>query len=319
MTLSGSIGSAAHSPPSVLDRFDRPIFLVSTPRSGSTLLYETLVNAPGLFATGDESHRLIESVPGLAPQHRGWLSNQLVANDALPDRAEMLAASFYQQLKDRDGRRAHRAHPDARKDAEERSTGSILRCDLARCPVHLLVSRRSRDSLQHDRSLAFGGFQDLSAPTWLAGRVMVAACSFPGWQRLKRMQLPEIVAHQWAIATEVLLDDLSRIEEGRIQAIDYGSSSILLKQEMVRIAAGLGLGWDRQLGDTLPLSKTTVSNLIARNGGALSKSFSLSGRSSKTQMRELGNSSLRDRSRYGRLPESIPDRESQLGVCFDGG
>ncbi|NUT01298.1 MAG: aspartyl/asparaginyl beta-hydroxylase domain-containing protein, partial [Sphingomonas sp.] len=38
VTLSGSIGNAAQA--SVLDRFDRPIFLVSTPRSGSTLLYE---------------------------------------------------------------------------------------------------------------------------------------------------------------------------------------------------------------------------------------------------------------------------------------
>ena len=103
VTLSGSVGIQAQA--SVLDRFDRPIFLVSTPRSGSTLLYETLVKAPGLFATGDESHHLIENVPGLSPPHRGWLSNQLVANDALPDRAELLASSFYRQLKDRDGRR----------------------------------------------------------------------------------------------------------------------------------------------------------------------------------------------------------------------
>ncbi len=258
MTLSGSIGSAAHSPPSVLDRFDRPIFLVSTPRSGSTLLYETLVNAPGLFATGDESHRLIENVPGLAPQHRGWLSNQLVANDALPDRAEMLAASFYQQLKDRDGRR-----PTGRVRMLEKTPKNALRVPFfdAIWPdaQFIYLYRDVRETLysmiEAWRSGAFRTYPRL--PGWPDGSWSLLLV--PGWQRLKRMQLPEIVAHQWAIATEVLLDDLSRIEEGRIQAIDYGSFLDSPQAEMVRIAAGLGLGWDRQLGDTLPLSKTTVS------------------------------------------------------------
>ncbi|QNP42686.1 hypothetical protein H9L15_11105 [Sphingomonas daechungensis] len=77
--------------------------MVSTPRSGSTLLYETLEQAPGLYSIGDESHRLIETVPGLAPQHRGWSSNRLTAIDATADRAEHLAEGFYRQLRDRDG------------------------------------------------------------------------------------------------------------------------------------------------------------------------------------------------------------------------
>jgi hypothetical protein len=73
------------------------------------------------------------------------------------------------------------------------------------------------------------------------------------------MQIPEIVAHQWAITTEVLLDDLERLGEGRVQAIDYGTFLGSPQSEMERLAAAVGLGWDRKLGDTLPLSKTTVS------------------------------------------------------------
>src|SRR5690606_36855978 len=38
--------------------FDRPVFIVSPPRSGSTLLFETLAAAPGVFTIGDESHGL---------------------------------------------------------------------------------------------------------------------------------------------------------------------------------------------------------------------------------------------------------------------
>ena len=81
----------------------------------------------------------------------------------------------------------------------------------------------------------------------------------PGWQQLKTMQLPQVVANQWAITTEILLDDLERLSEGRVQAIDYGTFLGSPQSEMERIAAGLGLGWAQKLGDNLPLSKTTVS------------------------------------------------------------
>ena len=258
VTLSGSVGTGAPSQASVLNAFDRPIFLVSTPRSGSTLLYETLVQAPGLFATGDESHHLIENVPGLSPPHRGWLSNQLVANDALPDRAELLAASFYQQLKDRDGRR-----PTGRVRMLEKTPKNALRVPFfdAIWPdaQFIYLYRDVRETLYSMmEAWRSGGFRTYPRlPGWPDGSWSLLLV--PGWQQLKRMQLPEIVAHQWAITTEVLLDDLERLEDGRVQAIDYGSFLAAPQAEMERIATGLGLGWDRQLGDTLPLSKTTVS------------------------------------------------------------
>ena len=47
-------------------QFDRPVFIISPPRSGSTLLFETLAHAPGVFTIGRESPALIEGLPGLA-------------------------------------------------------------------------------------------------------------------------------------------------------------------------------------------------------------------------------------------------------------
>src|SRR3569623_2081551 len=38
--------------------FDRPIVVLSPPRSGSTLLFETLARAPGLYTNGGDSHAL---------------------------------------------------------------------------------------------------------------------------------------------------------------------------------------------------------------------------------------------------------------------
>jgi hypothetical protein len=73
------------------------------------------------------------------------------------------------------------------------------------------------------------------------------------------MQIPETVAHQWAITTETMLDDLEKIDPSRVQVIDYSTFLRSPQAEIERLAKGAGLSWDRALGAKLPLSKTTVS------------------------------------------------------------
>jgi len=256
VSVSGSVVSRSQASPREL--FDRPIFLVSTPRSGSTLLYETLEKAPGLFSIGEESHRIIEGIPGLAPSQRSWLSNQLVAHDASTERAEQLAASFYLDLRDRDGLR-----PNGRVRMLEKTPKNALRVPFIDAvwpdSEFVYLYRDVRETLysmmEAWRSGSFRTYPGL--PGWPDGSWSLLLV--PGWQQLKRMSLPEIVAHQWTITTEILLDDLERLPKSRVQAIDYGSFVDSPQAEIDRILAGLGVGWDRQLGSTLPLSKTTVS------------------------------------------------------------
>src|SRR5262249_45422192 len=85
--------------------FDRPVFIVSSPRSGSTLLFETLAQAKDLFTVGGEAHALMEGVPVISPAARGWDSNRLTAANADPTTARMLRERFRGELRDRDGRR----------------------------------------------------------------------------------------------------------------------------------------------------------------------------------------------------------------------
>jgi hypothetical protein len=85
--------------PSFRSRIDRPIFIVSTPRSGSTLLFETIKQAPGLYTVGGESHWLIEDIAGLAPSERGWSSNRLTAADAGPETVEALSRAFHEEIR----------------------------------------------------------------------------------------------------------------------------------------------------------------------------------------------------------------------------
>jgi len=83
--------------------FEKPLFIVSTPRAGSTLLFETLSQFPDVWTTGEESHELIEGIPALHPSAKNFSSNRLTEADALPHISSTLRERFAKQLQDREG------------------------------------------------------------------------------------------------------------------------------------------------------------------------------------------------------------------------
>ena len=245
-------------PNSFQRRFDRPIFVVSTPRSGSTLLYETLEQAPDLYSGGNESHWLIENIPGLSPQSRGWSSNRLTAEDAKPEPSEQLAEAFYRNLKDRDGRL-----PEGRVRMLEKTPKNALRVsffDAIWPDAHFIYLYRDVRETLYSMMEAWhsGGFRTYpQLPGWRGAPWSMLLV--PGWQRLNGLKIPHVAAHQWAITTETLLDDLERLDPARVEVADYHAFLSSPQAEIERIAKGVGLSWDRQLVQSLPLSKTTLS------------------------------------------------------------
>lgn len=240
------------------DRFDRPILIVSTPRSGSTLLFETLQRAPGLFTTGRESHRLIESIPGLSPMDHGWHSNRLTAADATPAIVERLATEFWSNLSDRDGR-----PPEGRVRMLEKTPKNALRLPFFdhAFPDALFVFlyRDVRQTLSSmieawstGRFRTYPRLDGWDGPPW-------SLLLVPGWRALSGLPLPEVVAHQWAITMTQLIDDLERLPPRRVVGVDYAALLDRPDALVRRLAARLDLGWDAALGAELPLSKTTVS------------------------------------------------------------
>ena len=81
----------------------------------------------------------------------------------------------------------------------------------------------------------------------------------PGWQALSGTPLADIVAGQWKVASEVLLDDLEQLPAGRCQTIRYGDFIADPSAEIGRLCTGLGLEWDRPVDGPLPLARHTVS------------------------------------------------------------
>jgi hypothetical protein len=246
------------SPASFRDRFDRPVFIVSTPRSGSSLLFETLAQAPGLYTMGGESHGVIERIPGFSPAAREWSSNRLTADDAEAEPVEQLARSFYEHLVDRSG-----GLPEGRVRMLEKTPKNALRVPFfdAAWPDALFVYlyRDARQTLSSMiEAWVSGRFRTYPRlPGWegLAWSLLLV----PGWQRLNGRPIPQIVAGQWAITTNLLLDDLAKIPRERLRGAVYAEFLASPQSTMERLTASLDLAWDRPLTFDLPLSRHTVS------------------------------------------------------------
>ena len=78
-------------------RFDRPVFIVAAPRSGSTLLFETLAVNRELWTVGGEAHQHFERISNLRPSGRN-LSNRLTAEAATPEVIDTLMGFLTEDL-----------------------------------------------------------------------------------------------------------------------------------------------------------------------------------------------------------------------------
>ncbi len=240
------------------ERFDRPILIVSSPRSGSTLLFETLAKAPGLFTVGSESHNIIESIRGLHPINRNWDSNRLTAADAHPHLVEALLNGFAARLRDRNAR-----PPEGPVRFLEKTPKNSLRIPFfdAIWPdsTFVYLYRDVRQTLASMiEAWVSGRFRTYPhLPAW-SGHPW-SLLLVPGWEGLRGQPLPVIVANQWAITTAIMLDDLESLPRDRVRIVRHSDFVAAPDDQMERLSKSLAVGWDRALGKTLPLSAFTVS------------------------------------------------------------
>ncbi|MEZ5958661.1 MAG: sulfotransferase [Hyphomonadaceae bacterium] len=259
----GGVSAGAVRPQSqaVDPQFDRPVFIVSPPRSGSTLFFETLAQAPGLHTIGDESHQLIEGIPALSIAAKQGASNRLDASDATPETVRELRARFARALRDRNG---VPPQDGVRVRMLEKTPKNALRIPffasafpearfiyLYRDPREVLASM-----MEGWESGRFRTYPRL--PGW-EGELPWSFLLTPGWKDLARLPLNERVAAQWATTTQIMLDDLARLPSDRWVVARYDALLTDANAEIKRICAAMDLGWDRVLSAELPLSAYTVS------------------------------------------------------------
>ncbi|MFA6228979.1 MAG: sulfotransferase [Rhodanobacter sp.] len=243
--------------------FERPIFVISPPRAGSTLLFETLAQAPDLFTIGHESHALIEGLHELHPAQTDFGSNRLDAEAATASVVEELRRRFHAELRDREG------HPPAaaRVRLLEKTPKNALRVPfLVRvfpeaCFVYLHRDPRQTlssmlDAWQSGRFRTYPQLPGWNGPPW-------SLLLTPGWRELMGRPLHEIVAAQWEVTTRLLLDELEALPADRCQVVSYDALLANPALEISRLGHALGFEWDRPVAAELPLSRFTVSTPAA--------------------------------------------------------
>lgn len=239
--------------------FERPVFIVSPPRSGSSLLFETLARGPDAYTIGGESHGVIEGIAGLDVPTRGYDSNRLDVADATPAVVAQLRERYAARLFDRD-RQPPKAGPVRML---EKTPKNALRIPflleafpdarfvyLYRDPRQVLASM-----LEAWESGGFRTYPDLPGWSGLPWSLLLV----PGWRELVGKPLADIVAAQWAATTRTILDDLAPLAPERVCVARYDALLADPAQEIARIGAAMDLRWDRPLDGPLPLANHTVS------------------------------------------------------------
>lgn len=239
--------------------FDRPVFIVSSPRSGSTMLFEAMATASDVYTIGGESHGLIEGIPALHPGARGFDSNRLDAAAAVPGIQAALRQRFHGALRDRAGR----APAPGRMRMLEKTPKNSLRIPFLASvfPESVFIY------LHRDPRAVMGSMID----AWNSGRFRTypelpgweglpwSLLLTPGWRGLAGRPLADIVASQWATTTRIMLDDLEALPPGRVFTARYERLVSDPQTELATLCGAVGLTWDREIRGALPLARHTVS------------------------------------------------------------
>ena len=240
---------------------ERPIIILSAPRAGSTLLFETLMQADGIHTIGGESQRLIESIGALRPGGGTATTNRLTATDATEAIVAELRRRFAARLRDRDG-----APPAASASVRllEKTPKNALRVPflLQVFPdaLFIFLHREPRANLS-------SMMQAWRAGGWVTYRRLAGWNGLwslllpPGYERLRDRPLEEIVAFQWQAANETILDDLASVPRDRWTTVRYEELIQNPRSVVTKLLEFSGLSMDPRLEDylskPLPLSRHT--------------------------------------------------------------
>ena len=240
----------------------RPLIVVCAPRSGSTLLFERLAAcSPDWFTVGNESHLQIEGIAALRPAERGFDSNVLAASDATADVAAELRVRFAAAVRDREGRPLP-ADGNAWQFLEKTPKNALrvpFLLEVFPDARFLYLWREPEESLasliegwQSRRFIMHPDLPDWPGPPW-------SYLLVPGWRELAGRPLPDIVAAQWRITQERLLNDLERLPSDRVRALNFRDFLADPEGSLRAICEFANVTFDRSPPRELPFSAHTVT------------------------------------------------------------
>jgi Flp pilus assembly protein TadD len=204
--------------PTVLES---PLFIVAAPRSGSTLLFETLARSERMCSVGGEAHWLVENYRELRPGAPGVDSNRLTADQATDAYRDGIISQIVERLVDRAGKPVS---PQADLVFLEKTPKNALRI-----PFFDRIFPKSRfvflwrDPRENISSIieawASGNFRTYKQ---LAGFDRSWSLLLPpGYEQLRDRPLEEIAAFQWESTNRIVMEDLETLDPERWLTVCY--------------------------------------------------------------------------------------------------
>jgi len=251
--------------------FDRPIFIVSAPRAGSTLLFETLVQFKILWSTGEENHALLENIQGLHPKDNHFHSNRLTANDANASILRSVVGAFTSKLQNREQNYyldLHDTHAYEGIRFLEKTPKNALRIPFIKAlfPDALFIYLR-RDAKSNISSLIDGwrsqrfiSYQNLPGMDDHHWSFLL----IPGWREMSHCSISEIAKRQWQQSNQIIQDDLKALSKKDWMSLDYHDLINQPEQVMRTISQFADLEWDTvveaRCKQGLPVSRLTLTS-----------------------------------------------------------
>lgn len=242
---------------------EQPIFIVAAPRSGSTLLFETLAVSRHLCTIGGEGHLLVESMPELQPGAPGVESNRLVAEHATTEVARRLREQVLAQLQDSAGRPVAADTPLRFLEKTPKNALRIPFFDhLFPNAQFIFLWRDPRENLGSiidawgsGRWKTYNGLDGFEGP-W-------SLLLPPGWKSLNRAPVEVIAAAQWESTNRIVLDDLSALPATRWTSVQYSDLVNEPAPTIRRLCSFLGFEPDdalvQRVSRRLPVSRYTLA------------------------------------------------------------
>ncbi len=241
----------------------RPLFIVAAPRSGSTLLFETLAVTPQLFTLGGEAHALVEGLQQLRPGAAGVESNRLTGQNATPETIDHIVAEVLQGLRGPHGERPPADRPIRFLEKTPKNALRIPFFDrIFPDARYIFLWRDPRENLssiieawRSGQWKTYNGLPGFDGP-W-------SLLLPPGWQGYNGRPLEEIAAFQWDSANRIVLDDLAALPRERWTALTYEALCEQPAATLRRVCEFAGIDFDPTLAQhvarPLPVSRYALT------------------------------------------------------------
>ncbi|HBE16231.1 MAG TPA: sulfotransferase [Cyanobacteria bacterium UBA11149] len=254
-----------------LPEFEKPIFIVSAPRAGSTLLFQTLSQFPDIWTIGDESHEIIEGIPQLHPAARNFTSNRLTESDAIAEISSILHQRFVIELQNRNGNQyLSLTELEAPKQIRflEKTPKNALRIPFLKAvfpdALFIYLYREAKENIssliEGWRTGKFLAYSQLPGWAYCDWRFLLP----PGWLSLQESSIPEIAAYQWQAANSYILSDLQALSPSDWFFVSYLDLVKQPEKTIKAIGDFAGLDWDKNIetivSKPLAIAKRNVSN-----------------------------------------------------------